>query len=172
MTQALKLFREAANYYHYTMAYNFIGEIYLQQCNYKWAYSWYLKAAKDGDAEGNCMIGYIYDIGLWLSRDEEVAYSYYAKAADTNDFDVITALALRFQIGKNIQKEEEVAANIFEVIAERGDMLAQYRIGLCYLNGLGRERNKEIALKWLGKAIKQGCEEAKEALKDVRSLKE
>lgn len=40
--------------------------------------------------------------------------------------------------------------------AERGDSDAQYRLGVCYLDGVGVDRSPEKATEWLHKAAQQG----------------
>jgi len=48
--------------------------------------------------------------------------------------------------------------------AENGDAVAQFNLGMCYLNGLRVNKNKEEAVKWLKKASFQGNADAVEMM--------
>ncbi len=48
--------------------------------------------------------------------------------------------------------------------AERGNKVAQCKLGMCYLNGIGVGRDEEKALDWLTKSAEQGSAEAQSRL--------
>jgi TPR repeat protein len=64
-----------------------------------------------------------------------------------------------------LERETTKALKILTRLAENGNSLAQHTLGRLYLFGFeGIEKNKENGLYWLGKAIDQGNEYAKETL--------
>jgi TonB family protein len=48
--------------------------------------------------------------------------------------------------------------------AERGETVAQYKLGVLYLNGQGVKQDRDEASKWLQKAAAQGSADAQEAM--------
>ncbi len=58
------------------------------------------------------------------------------------------------------QKNYEDAFRIYLKIANKGDERAEYNVGMMYMKGLGVERKKMDAYKWLRRASKHGNKEA------------
>lgn len=54
----------------------------------------------------------------------------------------------------------------FSKAAEQGDSIAQHNLGVCYYNGRGIAKDKDMAKYWFEKSAAQGYEPAKEALKE------
>jgi len=63
----------------------------------------------------------------------------------------------------------EAAAECFEKSAEKGYSRAQYRIGKCYLDGVGVRKDAAAALEWFRLAAEQGNAEARAALESWKS---
>lgn len=59
-----------------------------------------------------------------------------------------------------VNKNYEDAYRIYSKLAKKGDNRAEYNIGMMYMNGLGVERKKMDAYKWLRRASKHGNKEA------------
>ena len=57
---------------------------------------------------------------------------------------------------------------LYEESAKGGYEKAQYNIGVCYKEGIGVQKNKIKAKKWLQLALKNGYEGAREELKELR----
>ena len=53
-------------------------------------------------------------------------------------------------------EDEEPDMPTIEEAAEQGDVMAQYVLGVCYWNGIEKERDSEEAVKWFEKAAEQG----------------
>mgnify|MGYP000188454972 CR=1 FL=1 len=58
------------------------------------------------------------------------------------------------------KKNYEDAFRIYLKIANKGDERAEYNVGMLYMKGLGVERKKRDAYKWLRRAAKHGNQEA------------
>jgi len=74
---------------------------------------------------------------------------------------------IEVQIPSNGGDEYASAAKMCRKEAEQGVPLAQYTLGLLYLEGKGVPQDKAEAIKWFRKAAKQGHAEAKEELKKL-----
>lgn len=61
-------------------------------------------------------------------------------------------LAISFQQNKKYKS----AFNYFRAAAELGHLYAQIRLGFCYFDGIGVDKNEELAVYWYEKAAKQG----------------
>jgi TPR repeat protein len=56
--------------------------------------------------------------------------------------------------------------------AAEGEALAERRVGECYRDGVGCERNPDVALQWLTAAAAQGDEVAALAVKSLEAQRE
>ena len=65
----------------------------------------------------------------------------------------------------------ESAVQYYTRAAELGNAEAQYKLGVCYLNGDGVKKDRTEALKWLREAAERGHAKAKKALKKLESGK-
>jgi hypothetical protein len=66
---------------HYVLAYSKIAAIYEGDKDYQKAWTWYIKAAEAGDAEGEYHMACFYDKGLYVQKNPRMAMKYYEKAA-------------------------------------------------------------------------------------------
>ena len=55
-----------------------------------------------------------------------------------------------------VSKNDETAASWYRKGADQGDPTAQYKLGLCYDQGLGVPKNILLAKQWFGKAAEAG----------------
>lgn len=60
-----------------------------------------------------------------------------------------------------LEHKFEEAAALYQKAASKGDAYAMWRLGQCYDNGNGVERDKKKAYEWIKKAAEKGCVEAK-----------
>ncbi|MCD8070178.1 MAG: hypothetical protein LUE08_02175 [Akkermansiaceae bacterium] len=65
--------------------------------------------------------------------------------------------------------EEELNAALYQEAAEQGNAEAQYRLGECYAEGEGVEKDVKEAVRWWRKAADQGHAEARMALHELGS---
>ena len=117
---------------------------YARQCikekKYEEAYNSYFQAAKCGFGDGFNGIGYCYELGCHVEKNESKALEYYHKAADKGSFRGMYNLAHLYETGsqKNLDKSEFY----YRMAAERGEKKSQYRVGMTYMmNRLGASFN-------------------------------
>ena len=106
-------------------------------------------AAKGGDVEAQVQVGHAYLKGEGVKKNTKKATQYLSKAT--------------------LQGSEEAKDLLYsfyntELIKKawaEGDAEAQYRLGLCLLEGAEVAQNTELAAAWMEKSMEQGYEEAR-----------
>ena len=158
------------------------------------AYKWYRKAAEQGHADSQNMVGRYLEEG-WanVTKNEKEAVEWYLKAAEQGHekakkvvanikkreefFDNLVksanngvasaqyALAEHCLNGDGVAKNEAEAYKWYRKAAEQGQINAQYMVGRYLEEGWGNVCVNECeAVKWFRKAADQGCDEAKEKM--------
>lgn len=72
------------------------------------------------------------------------------------------AYAMSCLEGAGIMRDEEEAKEWFGYAADKADPLAQFELGLCFLNGIGCNINNQDAYFWLNLSAALGCDGAVE----------
>ncbi len=125
------------------------------------------QAAEQGDIFGQNNLGWLYQHGFGVSKDNEEAVKWYRKAADQGDSDAQMNLGRMYLHGLGISKDNVEGMKWYRKAADQGDAKAQYFMGTAYLLGNGVPQDYEEAAKWYKKAADQGNVEAKEAFKKL-----
>ncbi|KAF9181560.1 hypothetical protein BGZ49_004835 [Haplosporangium sp. Z 27] len=108
------------------------------QQDYKKAFEWYFKAAKQGNANAENSLGYMYQRGYGVQQDYKEAFEWYLKAAKQGNADAEVNLGEMYRYGYGIQRDSMKAFQWYSKAAKRGDFAAQN-----ILNILGY-RNQQI----------------------------
>lgn len=117
------------------------------------AFQQYKAAAERGDANAQFNLGLCYDKGKGVAKNSAEAVKWYSKAAAQGHTDAKLNLEKSdYAVGIEFQKNK--------ASAERGDADAQYKVGLCYAEGKGVEKDVLEARKWYSKAAAQGHADA------------
>jgi hypothetical protein len=82
--------------------------------------------AEHGDANAQCLLGYLYEKGYGLTQDNSEAARWYRKAADQGESTALYALGHLYQYGKGVPKDEETAKSWYRKAAEQGFEVAEY----------------------------------------------
>ncbi|MBU2857962.1 sel1 repeat family protein [Acidithiobacillus ferrooxidans] len=82
------------------------------------------------------------------------------RQADAGDADGMNNVATYFYRSK----EYRIAVGWFEAAAKKGHADAMELLSMCYVNGLGVEKNQVLGVQWLGKAAALGHSVAKAKL--------
>lgn len=134
----------------------------------------YKRAAKSGDEEAACKalgnLGYCYYYGRSVPVDLSRAFSYYLKGALYYEDPVcLYKLGDMYRYGDFVERDEAFAVGLYwkasyncEEEGTRGDLCR--KLGECYLEGIGVERDVTRAIKLLSEA--SGCTYQKLARKD------
>lgn len=132
---------------------------------YAEAVKWYRKAAELGYAWAQYNLGYCYETGKGVVKDETKAVEWYRKAAEQGDARAQGNLGRCYMTGKGIVMDEAEAVEWYCKAAEQGDAAAQSDLGNCYEIGTGIVKDETEAVKWYRKAAQQGDLFAQCALK-------
>ena len=120
------------------------------------AVKWYLKSAEQGYASAQCNLGYMYENGRGVAKDDSEAVKWYRRAAEQGDADSQSNLGFMYEKGRGVTKDETEAVKWYRKAAEQGHARAQFNLGLFYANGRGIAKDDSEAVKWYRRAADQG----------------
>ena len=145
-----------------------LGKACFKNREYAKAVEWFTKAAVEGDARAQGILGYCYGEGLGVTRDDVKAVEWLTKAAEQGDASSQTNLGRMYESGRGVSQSYEKALQWYTMAAEQGDAAAQYSLGLLFLDGLGTERDISKARFWLEKAAKKHYKKATSELEKLK----
>lgn len=134
-----------AQYYYAELQ---IYEDYYGRRYYDEAIEWFEKAANQGNANAQYKLGYCYENGKGVAKDESKALSWYMKAGKQDHLNALTVIA-DYVYKNRITKDKVYWC---EKGAKLGILKAQYLLAECYYNGKGVKQNSNTALEWYKKA--------------------
>lgn len=156
-----------------------IGKYYYQwdtQTDYKQAVKWYKKAAKQGHALAQTMLGLCYFYGNGVKEDYPEAAEWFRSAADQGEKNAQNLLGLMYYWGDGVKQSYVSAVKWLRSAADQGVSSAQYYLGKCYYDGTGTHCDYEQALAWWLIAAARGDEDAKKdknkALQELNAIEE
>ena len=114
------------------------------------------KAAEAGDARGMNNLGYCYENGSGVTKDQAEAVKWYRKAAEAGDALGMTNLGFCYANGSGVTKDETEAVKWYRKAAEAGDAPGMVNLGGSYEYGTGVTKNEAEAVKWYRKAAEAG----------------
>lgn len=132
-----------------------LGEHYLHDDynpDYLQARDWIYNAIERGSANAKADLGYMYEYGLGVEINTQLALDLYQAAAEKGAINGQLRLA-RVMVSK---KEYQQAAKLLKVLASAGYTSAQNGLGVLYLNGWGIKENVYEANKLFKLAAEQG----------------
>ncbi|QCE32803.1 sel1 repeat family protein [Acetobacteraceae bacterium] len=130
----------------------------------------YRKAAKQGDAEAQYMLGVLYFRGQGLRRNPRMAAVWWKKAADQKNLPALKALGGIYLSGvftpdaaqtdpqksrTGVKRNPKTAAKYYKQAADLGDAEAQNVLGELYSRGQGVRKDWKEAVKYWQKAAAQ-----------------
>jgi len=113
-------------------------------------------AADDGDAEAQRQLAYLYDRGIGVTENAELAAQWMRRSARQNYPPGQRGLGRLFERGRGVEKNYEEAVGWYRIAAEQGDLGAQINLGRMYEQGTGVRRSEEQAMHWFQIAAEQG----------------
>lgn len=93
--------------------------------DYAEAFSLYTQAANDGNSYSQCMLGYMYENGVGVTRDLDRAVSWYEKAAYQGLKEAQFNLGNMYYMGKGVTQNKETARSWWRKAADQGYPQAQ-----------------------------------------------
>jgi TPR repeat protein len=151
--------------------YDHKGIIYTSQ-DYKKAAEWFRRAAEQGAAEAQYVLGTMFAEGKGGRQDDAEAANWFRKAAEQGYAKAQHSLGEMYAKGRGVaqnnaeaekwfDKAHHTATEKYRKAAEQGDAEAQYELGHMYdFNAFGRDESVPLdqaeAVKWYREAAKQG----------------
>ncbi len=132
----------------------------------KKAFEYYTELANCGLYErylANC-----YQNGIGVSIDKKKAFDLYQTAALKDDFEAMYQLACIYDYGWGVEENKQSAFEWYLKAASFGHPMALHNAGISYIYGEGVEKNCHQGCLLLDKAMKLGCTEAKDMLKNFK----
>ena len=120
------------------------------------AFGWYLKAATQGNAEGQYCVATMYEDGKGTTQNYQYAIEWYKKAANQGYAMAQTKLGLMYELGKGVEQSYVKALEWYKKAAEQNESNAQFYIASLYADGNGVDKNLKSAYKWYKKAARGG----------------
>ena len=116
----------------------------------------YRKAADQGNADAQSLLGFMYYQGQGVAQNYKEAARWYRKAADQGNVDARTLLGIMYEDGLGVPQDYREAARCYRIAADLGAAVAQSRLGDLYDFGHGVSRDFTEAARWYRKAADQG----------------
>jgi len=134
------------------------------------ALRWYRSAAERGDAGAMNRLGFMYETGRGIAKDEVEAAKWYRKGADGGNAVAMSNLGLAYANGRGVTKDDAEAARWYRKGADAGFARSMFLLGDMYESGKGGlASNRAEAVSWYRKAAAGGYEPA---VKRLRTLGE
>lgn len=128
--------------------------------DYAQALAWLQKAANKGHLAAMTSIGYMYECGFGVQKDEKTAVNWYRKAACQGYANAQRNLGNMYIKGQCVQKDFAEGLKWVGSAAVQGDKNAICRIGVMYYYGEGLRQDYLEALKWCDLAVNLGSPQA------------
>lgn len=130
------------------------GKDHLEKENYAEALACFQKAAEKGDAEAEYNIGALYDTGLGVEEDDEIAADWYKKSAEKGYGPAQDKLATVYFSGSGVAEDFRKAAKWAQLALEQDDYWQSMMImGVLYYMGEGVPKDYRKAVDCLERAI-------------------
>jgi len=117
---------------------------------------WLSRAADQGNAGAQNTLGVLFQEGRGVQQDYVRARNLFDAAIRGGEVGAANNLARMIEQGLGAKPDLKAALGLFEIAANGGDPAAQNRVGLAYLNGELRQRNRQRAKEWFQKSAAQG----------------
>ena len=158
------------------MAQSNLGVYYIRgygtDINYKEAYKWFLKAAKQKNRKAQYNLAEQYEEGNPdLEVNKRRAFYWYKKASKQGLKEAQYKLAYFYIDGDIVKQDYEKAFALNLKSALQGYDKAQYSLGIMFENGIGTVKDFKRAKHWYGKAADQGHKKAEKQLTELNKGK-
>ena len=127
-----------------------------QQGDYDVALQGFRRAAEQGEADAQFILGSMYDRGEGVLQDYAEAAKWWRRAAEQGHVFAQISLGELFRNGEGVLQDYAEAVKWFRRAAEQGNVDAQVSLGDMHSDGEGVSQNDAEALKWYRRAAEQG----------------
>ena len=133
------------------------GLRYHNSHDYGKALKWLSKAADQGNADAQGLLGFMYYKGEGVTQNYAEALKWFRKAVDQGDADTQGLLSVIYYYGEGYTQNYVESLKWARKGANQGNAVAQWVLGLIYYHGEGGVSKDPIEAKnWFRKAAAQG----------------
>ena len=132
------------------------GSMYYTNHDYVSAVGWFEKAAANGNAEAQYVLGAMYYEGEMIEQDYTKAIEWFEKAATNGNAEAQYVLGAMYYEGEVIEQDYMKAIVWYKKAAANGVAEAQFIVGFMYQYGEGVERDYAKAMAYYKKAAAHG----------------
>lgn len=131
------------------------GKGYYNDKDYSSAYSWFLRAADQGQNNAQFYLGYMFKNSLGVAQDYRKALYWYTKSAEQHNSSSQNNLAVMYDEGQGVAEDNELAVFWYTKAANDGSKNAMVNLGDMYRVGEGTSQDHYEAIKWFRKAAEK-----------------
>lgn len=124
--------------------------------DYKTAFQHFLRAAEQGDVEGQYRVGRCYTKGEGVDKDFTQAFAWYQKSADAGYADALLELGHCYYKGRGIEKDGAKAIESYQKAIEKGNLKAYASLGWGHIEGSTFPQDLPLAIQYLQKGATLG----------------
>jgi hypothetical protein len=131
--------------------------------------------AEQGHATAQFWLGYMYNFGRGVAKDDAEAVKWYRKAAEQGEAQAQFNLSVMYEYGRGVAKDDAEAVRWYRKVAAQEQYQyqqahAQFELGRMYHEGRGVAQDDAQAVRWYRKAAEQGGEVGKRADQHLAKL--
>jgi TPR repeat protein len=132
-----------------------------------YAFPWALKAAEQGHAAAQDLLGTLYFEGRGTDKDPVKAFEWYRKSAEQSYDNGCTNLGICYSKGEGVAQDYVEANRLFRLATDKGNEAAMFHLAINTANGYGTPRDRTEAIRlfrlashckteWLANQAKEG----------------
>jgi localization factor PodJL len=122
---------------------------------------WLRLAAQGGEPNAQYWYGTLFERGLGVKSDSDLAFQWYKSAAIQGNRRAIYNVAIAYAVGRGTARDMTLAADWFKRAADLGYVDAEYNLAVLYERGDGVPQSLSDAYKWYAIAAASGDGESK-----------
>lgn len=159
----VKSFVEENEQYHFTqtiLGMWFLNKLQNDKANKKKAFNYFSLAASASNGPACYWLGWLYEKGIGVNQQPELAFSWYQQAAELGILKSQVKLGRCYQHGMGTKADLKKSFQAYLHAAKQGHISAHVYLGDCYRLGQGTTVNAELAFNCYKKASEVGNAEA------------
>ena len=133
-----------------------VGMRFFRNKQYKEAVPYLQTAAKAGSGVAQATLGEMYEKGLGVSKNYEIAMNMYKRAEESHEPAGVAGIGGLYEKGLGVPKDAAKAFSYYKRAADMGSAWAEYLTGLAYMTGKGTEKNVEEGVNYLERSTTAG----------------
>jgi hypothetical protein len=106
------------------------------------------QSAELGNPEAQYNLGYCYQSGIEVEKNQKIAIEWYRKSANQGFNDALYQLMMAYGNGDGVEQDPKKAFSYALKCAENNDGTCMWNVVNCYYRGMGIEKNIDKMLEW------------------------